>query len=291
MALKTAEHYKHSLRQMNPVAYILGEKVANVSDHPLIKPQVEAVAQTYSLAHQAETMNLLVAKSKLTGGQVNRFTQLFENIADLTAKVKMIRLCAQTTGTCFMRCTGLDAMNATAAITYEIDEKYGTNYHQRVLKYIKYVQENDLAVYCGNSDVKGDRSLRPSEQPDPDMYLHIVDRTKDGIIVRGAKAHQSGSLCAHEVLVLPDRDMRQNDKDYAVAFALPNDTKGILNIYTRGPLEDRLLDGIDLGNVRFGKSCPLVIYDNVLVPWDRVFLCGEYEFAAQLLKPVFFLFL
>ncbi len=284
MALKTAEQYKHSLRQMNPVAYILGEKVANVSDHPLIKPQVEAVAQTYSLAHQAETMNLLVAKSKLTGGQVNRFTQLFENIADLTAKVKMIRLCAQTTGTCFMRCTGLDAMNATAAITYEIDQKYGTNYHQRALKYIKYVQENDLAVYCGNSDVKGDRSLRPSEQPDPDMYLHIVDRTKDGIIVRGAKAHQSGSLCAHEVLVLPDRDMRQNDKDYAVAFALPNDTKGILNIYTRGSLEDRLLDGIDLGNVRFGKSCPLVIYDNVLVPWDRVFLCGEYEFAAPLLR-------
>jgi len=284
MALKTAEQYKDSLRKMNPTTYILGEKVTNVTDHPLIKPQVETVAQTYSLAHEPETMELLVARSRLTDGEINRFTQLFESIEDLRAKVKMIRLCAQRTGTCFMRCTGLDAMNAIAAVTYEIDEKYGTNYYERALEYIKYVQENDLAVYSGNSDVKGDRSLRPSEQPDPDMYLHIVDETKDGIIVRGAKAHQSGSLCAHEVLVLPDREMRESDKEYAVCFALPNDTKGIFNIYTRGPLEDRLLEGIDLGNIRFGKSCPLVIYDNVFVPWDRVFMCGEYEFAGPLLR-------
>lgn len=283
MALKTAEQYKDSLRKMNPTTYILGEKVTNVIDHPLIKPQVEAVAQTYSLAGEPESAELLVARSRLTDGEISRFTQLFENIDDLKTKVKMIRLCAQRTGTCFMRCTGLDAMNAIAAITYEIDEKYGTNYHERALKYIKYVQENDLAVYSGNSDVKGDRSLRPSEQPDPDMYLHIVDKTKDGIIVRGAKAHQSGSLCAHEVLVVPNREMRESDKEYAVCFALPNDTKGMFNIYTRGPLEDRLLEGIDLGNIRFGKSCPLVIYDNVFVPWDRVFMCGEYEFAGSLL--------
>lgn len=284
MALKTAEQFKDSLRKMNPTAYILGEKVTNVTDHPLIKPQVEAVAQTYSLAREPESMELLVARSRLTDGEINRFTQLFESIEDLKAKVKMIRLCAQRTGTCFMRCTGLDVMNAIAPVTYEIDEKYGTNYHERALKYIKYVQENDLAVYSGNSDVKGDRSLRPSEQPDPDMYLHIVDKTKDGIIVRGAKAHQSGSLCAHEVLVAPDREMRESDKEYAVCFALPNDSEGIVNIYTRGPLEDRLLEGIDLGNIRFGKSCPLVIYDNVFVPWDRVFMCGEYEFAGPLLR-------
>lgn len=284
MALKTAEQYKDSLRKMKPTAYILGKKVTNVTDHPLIKPQVEAVAQTYSLPHEPETKELLVANSKLTGGEVNRFTQLFENLEDLKAKVKMIRLYAQKTGTCFMRCTGLDAMNSVAAITYEIDKKYGTDYHQRALKYIKYVQENDLAVYTGNSDVKGDRSLRPSQQPDPDMYLHMVDKTKDGIIVRGAKAHQSGSLCAHEVLVVPDRAMMESDKDYAVCFALPNDTPGIINIYTRGPLEDRLLEGIDLGNIRFGKSCPLVIYDNVFVPWDRVFMCGEYEFTGSLLR-------
>lgn len=284
MPLKTVEQYKDSLRKMNPTAYILGEKVTNVTDHPLIKPQVEAVAQTYSLAGEPETRQLLVANSRLTDGEVNRFTQLFENIDDLKAKVKMIRLCAQRTGTCFMRCTGLDAMNSIAAITYEIDNKYGTNYYQRALNYIKYVQENDLAIYTGNSDVKGDRSLRPSQQPDPDMYLHIVDKTKDGIIVRGAKAHQSGSLCAHEVLIIPDREMRQADKEYAVCFALPNDAQGIINIYTRGSLEDRLLEGIDLGNIRFGKSCPLVIFDNVFVPWDRVFMCGEYEFAGSLLR-------
>ena len=284
MALKTAEQYKDSLRRMNPTTYILGEKVTNVIDHPLIKPQVEAVAQTYSLAGEPETMELLVARSRLTDGEISRFTQLFESIDDLKTKVKMIRLCVQRTGTCVTRCTGLDAMNAIAAVTYEIDEKHGTNYHERALKYIKYVQENDLAVYTGNSDVKGDRSLRPSEQPDPDMYLHVVDRTKDGIIVRGAKAHQTGSLCAHEALIVADRAMRESDKDYAVCFAVPNDAKGVINVYTRGPLEDRWLEGIDLGNISFAKSCPLVIFDDVFVPWDRVFMCGEYEFAAPLLR-------
>jgi len=132
--------------------------------------------------------------------------------------------------------------------------------------------------------VKGDRSLRPSAQADPDMYLHVVDKTKDGIIVRGAKIHQSGSLCAHEGLIMPTREMREGDKDYAVCFATPADAEGIIHVYGRGTLEARALEGIDLGNVEFSKFCPLVIFNNVFVPWDRVFLCGEYEFAGQLVR-------
>ena len=139
-------------------------------------------------------------------------------------------------------------------------------------------------VWSGLTDVKGDRSLRPSAQPDPDMYLRVVDKTKDGIIVRGAKIHQTGSLCAHEGLVLPGREMREGDKDYAVCFALPGDAKGIIHVYGRGTLEARAMEGIDLGNIEFSKFCSLVIYDNVLVPWDRVFLCGEYEFAGPLVR-------
>jgi 4-hydroxybutyryl-CoA dehydratase/vinylacetyl-CoA-Delta-isomerase len=284
MAVKTAEQYYESLRQMNPSAYVLGEKVANVVDHPLIKGQIAGVAQTFSLAHNREGKELFVGKSSLIGEEVSRFVKLYESVDDLLIKVKMLKFLSQRIGTCYMRCTGMDAINATGVVSYEVDKKRGTSYHERFLEHLRYIQRNDLVVWSGVTDVKGDRSLRPSAQPDPDMYLHIVDRTKDGIVVRGAKAHQSGSLCAHEGLILPTREMRESDKDYAVCFATPTDAEGIIHVYGRGTLEERALEGVDLGNVEFSKFCPLVIFDNVFVPWERVFLCGEYEFAGDLVR-------
>ena len=284
MVVKTAEQYYESLRQTNPTAYVLGEKVENIHDHPLIKGQVAGVAQTYALAQDPEGKELLVADSSLIEEKINRFVKLYESSDDLLIKVKMLKFLSQRTGTCYMRCTGMDALNSTGVVTYDVDKKYGTDYHQKFLEYLKHVQRNDLVVWSGVTDVKGDRSLRPSAQPDPDMYLHVVDKTKDGIIVRGAKIHQSGSLCAHEGLILPVREMRENDKDYAVCFATPVDAEGIIHVYGRGTLEARALEGIDLGNVEYSKFCPMVIFNNVFVPWERVFLCGEYEFAGPLVR-------
>ena len=284
MVVRTVEQYYQSLRKMNPVAYIIGEKVSDVIDHPLIKGQVAAVAQTFALAQDPEGKELLVGRSGLVEEGVSRFVKLYESVDDLLVKVKMLKFLSQRVGTCYMRCSGLDALNAAGVVTYEVDRKYGTGYQERFLKWLKYVQENDLVVWSGVTDVKGDRSLRPSAQADPDMYLHIVDKTEDGIIVRGAKAHQSGSLCANEGLIMPSREMRESDKDYAVCFALPGDAEGIIHVYGRGTLEDRWMEGIDLGNIKFSKFAPLVIYDNVFVPWDRVFLCGEYEFAGQMVR-------
>ncbi|MFC1989177.1 4-hydroxyphenylacetate 3-hydroxylase family protein [Chloroflexota bacterium] len=284
MAIKTVEQYYESLRQVNPVTYILGERVNNAIDHPLIKGQVAAVAQTYALAHDLEGRELLVVDSELIGDKVSRFVKLYESVDDLLAKIKMLKFLSQRTGTCYMRCTGMDAINATAVVTCDVDKKHGTSYRERFLKWLKYIQENDFVVWSGVTDVKGDRSLRPSAQPDPDMYLHVVDKTEDGIIVRGAKVHQSGSLCAHEGLILPSREMRESDKDYALCFSLLANAEGIIHVYGRGTLEERALEGIDLGNVEFSKFAPLVIFDNVFVPWERVFLCGEYEFAGSLVR-------
>ena len=284
MALRTPEQYYQSLKSMHPTAYILGEKAEEPSQHPLIKMHCAAVAQTFSLAQDPEGRELLVGKSNLIGEEVNRFVKLYESPDDLLVKVRMLKFLTQRTGTCYMRCTGMDALNAVGVVTYDVDKKYGTSYHRNFLEYLRYVQKNDLVIWSGVTDVKGDRSHRPSAQADPDMYMHIVDKTKDGIIVRGAKIHQSGSLCANEGLILPSREMTDNDKDYAVCFAMPGDAEGIIHVYGRGTLEARAMEGIDLGNIEFSKSCPLVIYDNVFVPWDRVFLCGEYEFAGQLTR-------
>ncbi|MFC2062981.1 4-hydroxyphenylacetate 3-hydroxylase family protein [Chloroflexota bacterium] len=284
MAVKTEEQYYESLKDVHPVAYILGEKVENVHQHPLVKHMLAGVAQTYALAHDPEGRKHLVAESKLIGGEVSRFVKFYESQEDLLAKVRMLKYLAQRTGTCFMRCTGMDAINAVGIEAYNCDQKYGTSYFQRLVSFIKQMQQNDFVVFSGVTDVKGDRSLRPSEQKDPDAYLRVVDRDSKGIVVRGAKIHQTGSLCAHWGLVVPTREMRAEDKDYAVCFAMPSDAEGVIHVYGRGTLEDRELNECDLGNVRYSKFCPMVIFKDVFIPWEQVFLCGESEYAGPMVR-------
>ncbi len=284
MALKTVEQYYKSLEDLHPTAYILGEKVENVHEHPLIKHMVAAVARTYELENDPEGRKHLVARSELVGEEVSRFVKFYESPDDLLAKVRMLKFLAQSIGGCYMRCTGMDAMNAVGIEVYNCDQKYGTSYWERFLDFVKLVQKNDSVVFSGVTDVKGDRALRPSQQKDPDMYLHVVDRNNDGIVVRGAKIHQTGSLCSHWALVVPTREMREADKDYAVCFAVPSDVEGLIHIYGRGTLEARALEGCDLGNVNYGKFAPMLIFKDVFVPWDKVFLCGEYEFAGDMVR-------
>jgi 4-hydroxybutyryl-CoA dehydratase/vinylacetyl-CoA-Delta-isomerase len=284
VAIKTVEQYYKSLEDLHPTAYILGEKVENVHEHPLIKYMTAAVAKTYEVENDPETKKYLVAKSDLTGEEVSRFVKLYKSPDDLLAKVRMLKFLAQNIGGCYMRCTGMDAINSVGIEAYNCDQKHGTNYWSRLLDFIKQVQKKDLVIFSGVTDVKGDRSLRPSQQKDPDMYLHVVDRNNDGIVVRGAKIHQTGSLCAHWGLIVPTREMREADKDYAVCFACPTDAEGVIHVYGRGTLEARALEGCDLGNVEFGKFAPMVIFKDVFVPWERVFLCGEYEFAGEMVR-------
>jgi 4-hydroxybutyryl-CoA dehydratase/vinylacetyl-CoA-Delta-isomerase len=284
VALKTVKQYYESLKDLHPTAYILGEKVENVNEHPLIKHMTAAVAKTYELENDPEGKKYLVAESDLINEEVSRFVKFYKSPDDLIAKVRMLKFLAQRIGGCYMRCTGMDAINSIGIEVFNCDQKYGTNYWQRLLDFIKYVQKNDYVVFSGVTDVKGDRSLRPSQQKDPDMYLRVVDRNNDGIVVRGAKIHQTGSLCAHWGLVVPTREMRKEDKDYAVCFAFPVDTEGVIHVYGRGTLEARALQDCDLGNVEFSKFAPMVIFKDVFVPWERVFLCGEYEFAGDMVR-------
>jgi len=282
MTVKTIKQYYDSLANLHPTAYILGEKVENVHEHPLIKHMLAGVAQTYAMADDPEGKKHLVAESKLIGEEVSRFVKFYESQEDLLAKVRMLKFLARRIGTCFMRCTGMDAINAVGIETYNCDQKYGTSYHKRLENFVKKVQQNDFAVVSGVTDVKGDRSKRPSQQSDPDMYLRIVDRDSKGIVVRGAKIHQTGSLCAHWALIVPTRTMQEADKDYAVSFAVPADTEGMVHVYGRGTLEARALEGCDLGNMEYSKFAPMLIFKDVFVPWEQVFLAGEYEYAGPM---------
>ena len=282
MAIKTKEEYIESLRKMKPVVYMFGERVFNVVDNPRLRAGIEATAATYEAAHLEESRSSIVTESPLIGEPVNRFTLPPASIEDLVARVKNNRRLGGQVGTCFQRCTGLDCLSALSIVTYDIDQKHGTPYNARFLEFLKHVQKNDLTCNAGVTDVKGDRVLNPNEQEDKDMYLRVVERRTDGIVVRGAKAHQTGSLSAHEIIVLPTRALKKEDKDYAVAFAIPTDTPGLIHVVGRSTLDMRELQGCDIGNTLYSKYCPTVIFDDVFVPWERVFLCGETEFAGEL---------
>lgn len=285
--MKTREEYIESLKKMNMVVYLLGEKVEEPTEHPIIKPSLNSVAMTYELASLTEYEDLMTATSSLTGEKINRFTHFHQSTEDLLKKVKMQRLLGQKTASCFQRCVGMDAANAVFSTTYECDEKHGTNYHENFKKYWERIQKEDLTVDGAMTDPKGDRGLSPTQQDDPDMYLHIVERRVDGIVVRGAKAHQTGIVNSHEVIVMPTIAMRPEDKDYAVSFAVPADAKGVFMIYGRQSSDTRKLEkdaDIDLGNKNFGGHEALVIFEDVFVPNERIFLNGETDFAGMLVE-------
>jgi len=282
MSVKTKEEYIQSLRQLKPNAYMGGKKITNIVDNPRLRPGIEATGATYELAQMDEYRDLMLTYSPLIDETVNRFTLPPGSIEDLVARVKINRALGNWVGTCHQRCTGLDCLSALSIVTYDIDQKHGTNYFERFSNFLKYIQRNDLICNAGVTDVKGDRSLGPNEQEDKDMYLHVVKRLGDGIVVRGAKAHQTGSLSSHEIIVLPTRALRKGEEDYAVAFAIPNDTTGLIHVVGRSSLDSREIEGCDIGNIRYSKYCPTVIFDDVFIPWERVFMCGEIEFAVDM---------
>ncbi len=282
----TGSQYEESLRKLRLNVHLFGERVPNVVDHPLIRPSLNAVALTYDLAHCPENAGIMTATSHLTGRRINRFTHIHQSADDLVQKSKMGRLLGSLTGCCFQRCVGMDALNALSITTHALDERLGTEYNRRFLKYLAYVQERDLTCDGAMTDPKGDRSLPPHAQPDPDAYLRIVERGTDGIVVRGAKSHQTGAVNSHEIIVMPTVAMREEDRDYAVAFALPSDTLGITYILGRQSCDTRKLEGetFDRGNLFFGGHEALVVFDDVFVPWERIFLCGEHEFVGGLVE-------
>jgi len=283
--MKRAE-YIDSLERMHKRVFIRGEQVAEPWKHPLIRPSLNACAMTYALAEEPERADLMLAASPVLGHTVNRFTHLHRNAADLVAKVKMLRLLGRTTGCCFQRCVGMDALNALESVTYEMDQQLQTDYHARFMEFLRLVQEKDWVVDGAMTDPKGDRHLRPSQQVDPDLFVRIIERRKDGIVVRGAKLHQTGAVNAHEILLMPTLALTEAERDYAVACAIPADAPGVLMVLGRQPSDGRRMEAgaLDAGNREFGGHEAVILLEDVFVPRERVFMAGETGFAGMLVE-------
>lgn len=285
MVLKSPEEYLESIKR--PVnLYMFGEKIKEFWKHPIIIPSINSVKKIYELAQIDEYKDLMTTTSHLTGETINRFTHIHQSVDDLIKKVKMQRLMGQKTACCFQRCVGFDTANALYSVTYEMDNEYGTNYHDRFKKYWIEVQNQDLMVDGAMTDTKGDRSKRPNKQTDPDVYLHIVDENDDGVVVRGAKIHQTGFLNSHRAIVMPTLSLRPGEEEYAVSFGVDTNEKGITLIYGRQSGDTRKMENgkLDIGNYKYGGQEIFVIFDDVFIPNERIFMKREIKFSGELVN-------
>ena len=282
--INTESEYLESLRGRDLKIYLFGELVKEPLDHPMIRPSINAMAATYKLAETQP--ELASVTSKFTGEPVSRFLNICHSAEELVLQNKMQRKLGQLTGTCFQRCVGMDAINSMWSTTFEIDEKYNTPYHQRFQAFVKMMHEMNGVIGGAMTDVKGDRSLAPHQQEDPDMFVHITRRTEEGVYISGAKAHQTGCINSHWMLVMPTMRLREADKAYAIIGAVPVDAKGITYIYGRQSCDTRSMEGgsIDVGNAVYGGQEAMVIFDEVFIPNEYIFMDGEYDFAAMLVE-------
>ena len=255
---------------MKPNVFIGDEKVGR--DDPRIRGGINIVRETYDRALDPEFEDLCTATSHLTGKKINRFTHIHQSVDDLMKKQRMTRVLCHRVGGCIQRCMGIDALNALSVITYELDQALGTDHYERFKKFLEYFQENDLAASCASTDAKGDRLKRPHEQEDPDQYLRIIESREDGIIVRGCKQSITNTPYVHEIIVVPCRFMGPEDKDYAVSFAIPGDWDGV-KLLSR-PAYFKKSKHFENKTLTMGDVETFIIFDDVFVPKERVFLNG-----------------
>jgi len=277
--VRTKEQFMEDLGRMKPNIYYDGRELDRLDD--LQMPCLNTIGTTFDVFDDPEFKDLMQVKSHLTGDIINRFTHIHHSTEDLHKKQDMTRKLCQKVGGCIQRCMGCDAANAIYNVSYEADKvnKGESNYHENFKKWLLRFQQEDLVAAGAQTDVKGDRIKRPADQLDPDMYVHVVEKRKDGIIVAGCKIHISEASVSDELLVIPTRALRPEDKDYAVAFAVPADYEGVTQVVTVHNLRSR--EHFPRGFMP-GATDSLIIFDDVFVPWERVFLCGENNHGGAL---------
>lgn len=274
----SGKDYRESLGAYKPSVYVNGRKVKSVACDTELAPGVNAIALTYDFALRPELAPLMRARQHSSGREVNRLIHVARSSGDLLNKLEAVRLVCQETG-CAQRYLTGDAFNALYQVTHHVDQERGGDYHQRFLAYMHDAQERDLSCAVAMTDGKGDRSLRPHQQDNPDSYVRIVERRKGGIVISGVKAIVTGAPYSHEILVMPGRNMTEADAEFAVCCAVPVDAKGLTMVARPA---GRAGEAAAKFSAKYGQSTAVCLFERVFVPRERVFLAGEWEHAGFL---------
>jgi len=283
---RTSQDYKNSLRAMTPNMYKRGRLIEDPVSDPFTRRTIEGHSQIFDAARDPRYQDLLTTTSHLTGKRISRYLSVMRTPEDQVTNSRMKRLMFQMTGTCTGgRCVGWNVLNALWSTTWDMDEEFGTGYHERLKNWLVGAQEKDITLCGALTDPKGNRRRPPSRQADPDMFLRIIERRKDGIVVRGAKVMICGTAAANEIFVMPGTRLRRQEADYAVAFVIPKDSPGITVLEARHPSDGRdLEEGFDNPVTHGGITQAYIFFENLFVPWERVFMCGEYSYALEVVS-------
>ena len=277
--MRTKEEWIAGLKRMRRNVYLAGEKVDR--DDERMQGAINTLGVTFDYARMPENADLLTATSHITKETINRFCHIHQNKEDLHKKQDMTRFLCQKAGGCIQRCMGIDAANAISCVSHEAekDKNSATEYYKNFLKWLERFQREDLVGCCAQTDVKGNRPQRPSQQKDPDVYVRVVERKSDGIVVRGCKIHNSEAAQSDEILVVPTRALLPEEKDWAVAFAIPGDWEGVKLVVRASNVRPReyFKKGFEQG-----MTDSMTIFEDAFIPWERVFLCGETQHGGIL---------
>lgn len=279
--MKNGAQYRKSLQKLGPNIYKWGKPIKDVTRNLATKLHVDAIAACYDAAFDPEHAPLFTSVSHLTGKPAHRWNTLMRTPEDVLANARMKRAQFHRTGACHgATCAGWTMLNALWAVTWEIDQARGTDYHQRLERYFRFLEENSLATAGALTDAKGNRSLGPAAQPSIDSYLHVTEVRADGVIVRGVKAQICGVAAANEIVCVPGGGLKEDESAFAIAFAIPRDAAGLTVVETRRPSDTRdEEEGWDAPKAG-GVSQAFLLFEDVFVPNERIFLNGEHEYAA-----------
>ncbi len=221
---------------MRPNIHKFGELIEDVTTHPATRRVVESHALNFDAAHDPELAEMYTTTSTLTGEKILRWNSLMQSQEDLLSNMKLKRQNYRRSGSCTGAvCVGWNAASVMWAVSGEIDEEKGTDYQQRLKNWVLSVEENGLTVSGALTDAKGNRSLPPSRQTDPDCTLRVTEVNEDGIVIRGAKLMICGTAAANEIFLLPGGIYREADQDFALACAIPRDIDGLTIVETSRP--------------------------------------------------------
>ena len=278
--LMSADGYRESLREQSPRVFLEGSLVESVPDEPRLAPGIRAVGLTYDYAHHPQHRRLLVETQHTSGKEANRMLHINRHSEDLLSKLEAVRLVCRESG-CAQRYLSHDGLNAIFQATHRMDEDRGGDYHSRFTEYLHEVQDRDLTLGIAMTDAKGDRRLRPHAQSNPEVYLRVKEKRPDGIVISGIKAVVTGGPYMHELLVMPCRTMTAEDADNALCCAVPLDTPGLTLIATRA---GRPGEKTAKFSVQYGQSLAVCVFEDVFVPWERVFMAGEWQHSGFLVS-------
>lgn len=281
--IKTGAQYIAEMKKMRPNVYKWGKLIEDVTTNPATAAHIKNVAMWYDKSCDPATEALYTTTSFLSGKKAHRWNTLMTTADDVFGNENMKRDGYRSCGSCMGPvCAGWTVMNALWGTTYDLDAANGTNYHERLKNFMIYAEEHALSMAGALTDAKGNRALKPSDQEDPDAYLHVESQDEKGVYISGYKIQICGVVGAQYIMVMPTSGLKEGNEKFAIAAAIPRDAEGLTIVETRRPSDGRMEEeGWD--GIKSGTTQAYLIFDKVFVPHEHVFMNGEVKGAGSVI--------